>query len=324
MNPRVLAAVIGVFVAAQAWAAAPPGGRLFVSEAELHQVEVYAPTGEMLRRIPTGVGPRGMAAYGGKLFVADYGVERAPGSSVSIADLQSLQAERTVLLCEACGPRALTFDERGVLWVSAEAPPCLIETPPPYDRAGRVFPLEEGAPAQVAVAAGGSFVAASLSGAARIRVLDGPERRAVSLEVGSAPERLAPRPGVAEVWSTTGPEGWLAVVRPPAPSGSRWDRRRSPAFPQDLAFTPDGGRLLVTAGRDRALVMLDPATGGEITRLPFGSPPKQVVVSPDGRGAAVFLPAEEQVAVVQLGDRSLTVLRTFPVPASVVELLWLP
>ncbi len=322
---KVAVAVAALACAGLALATPASGdGRLFVGEWDLHQVEVYTPAGELLKQIPTGIGPRGLAVQGGKLFVADEGLERAPGSSLTIIDLQSLAAERTLFLCEACGPRGLAFDAQGVLWVAAAAPPSLIEVRPPYSRRGRTFSVNEGPPGEVAAAADGAFVAGALSGAGRVRLLVGAARRAATLEVGSAPARLASRPGAAEVWATTGPEAGVAVIRVPATGAARADRLAAPAFPQDIAFTPDGGRALVTGARDRVLVLLDSSSGRELSRLTFDSAPQQIAVSPDGRQAAVFLPAEEKIAVVQLTGASLTRGTTFAIPAGVVELLWLP
>jgi DNA-binding beta-propeller fold protein YncE len=127
------------------------------------------------------------------------------------------------------------------------------------------------------------------------------------------------------VWATVGPEAWVAVVRAPSAEGTRIERRAAPAFPQDLAFTPDGRRLLVTGARDKELVLIDPETGRELSRLRFGSPPRTLAVSPDGQRAAVFLPQEGQVVIVRLTDGSAPARESaIPIPAAVVEMLWTP
>lgn len=310
-----------VFLALAALAAGPAeagGGRLLFTDTAAHRVTVVSATGVPLAQIPTGVGPRGMVEHDGLLYVADGGTERAPGSSVTVVDLARLVAVRTLAPCEGCAPRDVAFDERGSLWIAAQAPPALIEARPPFARAARSAALD-GAPARL-VAAGGARLAVGVTAGAGLTLFDTTTRTASTVDLGGAAALVAARPHADEVWTALAPAGRLAITGAP---GAAPRTLTVPAFPQDLAFTADGRFALLTAARDRVLVVFDAAAGREAGRLSFESAPRNLAPSPDGSQVAVFLPEAERIAIVSVGDgRTPKVVTSFAVEGAPAALLW--
>ncbi len=318
MNATRVLLVLAALVAARPATAA--GGRLVLADTAAHRVTVVSAAGVPLAQIPTGVGPRGMTVHGGLLYVADGGTERAPGSSVTVIDLARLAALRTLAPCEGCAPRDLAFDERGSLWIAALVPPALIEARPPYLHATRSTALDV-APVRL-VAAGGTRLALGATAGTGLTVFDTASRVTSAVDLGAAAALVAARPHSAEVWCALAPAGRLAINGAP---GTAPRTLAVPAFPQDLAFTPDGRLALLTAARDRVLLVLDATTGRELGRTVFTSAPRDLAPAPDGTAVAVFLPEEERVAIVALGDgRTPRVAAGFAVEGSPAAMLWVP
>ncbi len=302
-------------------AAADPGprGTLVLLDGGAPQVLfVDAATGATRGTAPTGLGPRAVAAQGGRLYVANRGTERTPGSSVTVIDAAARRAERTLPVCDGCGPAALAFDEGGTLWIAAQADPALLALAPPYGRP-RVTRLDD-APASVAAA--GDPVAAGLAGR-DVAVLAPAAATTRRLGVAVAPALLVRRPGTAEVWTAAGAEPALVAIDLSRDGSAARVSHRAPAFVQDLAFLPDGSGVLVAGGRDRMVVLLETSGGRERARIAFASAPRRISVSPDGRFAAVLLPEEGRVALVALGAGALRPAGGFEVEIDVAGWTWL-
>lgn len=298
------------------WAAAAvAAGALAVVDADRHEVLFVGLDGRVAASAPTGVGPRAAAVREGALFVADRGTERAPGSSVSVIDLGTRTARRTIAVCDGCGPAALAFAPDGTLWIAAQAQPALLALSPPYERV-RATPLDD-APASVVAAGFGA--AAGLAGR-DVATLERPGATPRRAGIAGAPEVLAARPGGSEVFTAAGAEGALVALDLAAARPAR--RLPAPAFVQDLAFAR-ADTLLVACGRDRILVALDPETGRERARVGFASAPRRIAVAADGARAAVTLPEEGRVALVAIGDDALRVTGAFDLDAEAAALVWI-
>jgi len=89
--------------------------------------------------------------------------------------------------------------------------------------------------------------------------------------------------------------------------------------PEQLALSPDGGRLYVASEDGGAAVVFDTGSGKILASLPVGAEPEGVAVSPNGHVAYVTSESEGTVSVIDA--RSNKVLKQFKVgqrPRSVV------
>ena len=73
--------------------------------------------------------------------------------------------------------------------------------------------------------------------------------------------------------------------------------------PNQLAFTPDGARVLISDSAN-AVVVLDAASGAESARVDIA--PNAVLVPPDGAVAYAALRGDHRIAVIDLETLAVT------------------
>ncbi|MBP7146664.1 MAG: hypothetical protein KBD01_03900 [Acidobacteria bacterium] len=322
MRVRAVRAIVPLFALVFSLAVSPAGAaggaRLALTLLDQAKLVILADTGALAGEFPTGPGPRGIAEQGGRLFVANRGLESDAGSTVSIIDPRVNPASREVKLCERCAPRALAFDRRGTLWMSAQAHQALYRIDPPYEQPSASVVVAWGWPTEIDVLPEADLVAVGFRGAPVMAFVDAIKMSASRVETGPVPETVAVRPGSGEVWAALNPSAQLVIVR-----GGKAERIAGPRYPLDIGFTPDGSRALVTSGGEPGLVLIDAATRKEVARVALGSMPRELAVSPDGSRVAVALPEAKKVAIVRLGERP-AVEREVAVGGTVGGMIWIP
>ena len=302
------------------WAA--PTGRIFVTLARGHRVDVFEPDGSLLASLPTGISPRGMAALDGKLYVANRGLDRAPGSSITRIDLATLTPEVTLLACEGCAPYSLLFDAKNRLWMSAQAHRAVYRLDPPYTSPAGSVLASWGWPTELASMGDGDLLV-GIRGADEVGILDEEGMSIQRLGIGPAPSSVFSRPGKKEGWIATNPMSALHSV---SGEGKEYTEEKfvTPGFLGDGVFTPDGRFVLVCSGEAKAILIYDPETGEERGRLVISPAPRRIVMAPDGKYVAVSLDGNAEIAVVDITDLEHPVLETsFTVEGKIGGLLWL-
>lgn len=297
-------------------------GRLAVSMLDRAEVVFLDLKGEIVGRAPTAHGPRGLALHDGKLYAAARGVEDVPGSTIAEIDAGRMLKLRDISACARCAPRALAFDAKGTLWLSAQAHNAVYVLQPPYEAPLGSIVVAWGWPTQIVPLSGREAVAVAFRGSPTAAVLD--TRRATPVEIGPTPEAVAARPGVAEAWYALNPAGQLAAVRVPEDGAPVVERFGQLPFPQAIAFTKDGRYALVTSGGARALVVIDATSRAEAGRLVFEVAPREIAVSPDGARAALYFPETKRLAIVRFDGPTPVRESEFPLVGTPGDLLWIP
>lgn len=317
-NLLFLSALVFTFFSAPA---AGAEGRVAASLLDLKQVAVWDDSGTLLALIPVEEGPRGLAWRDGRLFVANRGGENQPGSTVNILDLKVFKSIGETRVCAGCAPRALVFDENGVMWVTGQAHQAVYRIDPPYEVPTSSVVVAWGWPTEIARGPG-SRLTVGFRGGSAVGLIAPSPHRSDKLNLGPVPENVASRPSTQEVWTALNPSGQVAVIKngSEGPEVEWWS---GPPLPGDLAFTPDGSRVLLTGGTWKALVLYDAATRKEIGRLVFETAPREVAVAPEGNRAVVFLPETKQLVFVKWDqDGKLVQEKSVLVPGVVGGLLW--
>ena len=142
-----------------------------------------------------------------------------------------------------------------------------------------------GAPRYTAIAPDGGHAFVSDGARGELVVVDLVRGRIVGgLEVGAGARHLSLDPTGRTLWIALGSSaGALAVVDVGDPQRPRLRRRvRPPFLAHDIAFSPSGRRVWITAGRERRLAVL-PAAGGRPVLLGADAAPQHVSF---GRGVA--------------------------------------
>jgi DNA-binding beta-propeller fold protein YncE len=156
-----------------------------------------------------------------------------------------------------------------------------------------------GAPRYTAIAPDGAHAFVSDGARGELVVVDLRHGRIVAgVEVGAGARHLSLDPAARTVWVALGSSAArIAVVDVADPRRPRLRRRvRPPFLAHDVAFSPSGRRVWVTAGRERRLAVL-PAAGGRPVLLGADAAPQHVSF---GRGVAFV--ASGEGATVRVHD----------------------
>jgi YVTN family beta-propeller protein len=252
--------------------------------------------------------------------VTNYGTQGAPGSSVTVVDVPSGTAVRTVELgpgrrphgvCWLDGRRALVTAEgiRSLLVLDVEAGKVEAAIETGQDVSHMVVATPDGKRAFVANIGSGSVTALDLAGR---KVL-------AQIATGKGAEGIDISPDGKQVWVTNRDADTLSVVD--AASLAVLASLPSASFPIRVKLTPDGKRALVSNAKAGDVGVFDVDARKEVARirmplpvvsaagrvLPFeGTVPIGIVIAPDGARAFVAHANADAVAVVDLKTLSMT------------------
>ena len=143
-----------------------------------------------------------------------------------------------------------------------------------------------GAPRYTAVHPDGRLAYVSDSGHGEVAVVDLAAGRVLRrVEVGAGARHLTLRPDGAELWVALGSSAAeIAVLDVRDAQRPRLAGRVRPAFlAHDVAFSPSGRRVWVTAGRERRIALYSAAARRPVQTLPADAAPQHVAF---GRGVA--------------------------------------
>lgn len=143
-----------------------------------------------------------------------------------------------------------------------------------------------GAPRYTAIAPGGDHAFVTDGERGEVVVVDRRRGRIVAgVEVGAGARHVTLDPAGRTLWAALGSSAAaIAVVDVSEPTRPRLRRRvRPPFLAHDVAFSPTGRRVWVTAGRERRLAVLPAAGAGRAVLLAADDAPQHVSF---GRGVA--------------------------------------
>ncbi len=301
-------------------------GRLFLSNSTRNRVDVYTPNGSHLAGIPVGVNPRGMATRDGRLYVANRGASRAPGSSITVVDLEHLAPLETLTACEGCAPYWITFDPEGKLWFTSQKDRSIYVTSPPYQVPEANILLMWGWPTEVAPMGESGFLVVGMRDSSDFAVVNTATRKTTRLTLGPTPSSVFSRPGHEEGWVAADNMGFLSQVtlegETPQPKN---DSFKAINFIVDAVFSADGSRIFVSSAKPMALAVFDADTRKLVGHTEFETPPGSIALSPSGEQVAVVFAAEKSVGIVDVSEpETPELVRSFPVGENTWHMLWLP
>ena len=310
---------IGWFAALALWAAgagAPAAQtasepRLLVLLRDASALAVVDPAeGTVLGRVPTVAGPHEVTATpdGRLAFVA------SPGEGISVIDLQSMIEVRRIDVGAGSVPHDVRF-AGGKLYFTVEGFKAVGRYDPRTDEVDWLLGLGQDGAHMMVLSRDGDTIFTANRESDTVSIVEGaaagpPDWRVTSIPAGGAyPEGLDLSPDGAELWVATRNDGDVSIIDVAAQAvRERLDLNLED--PNRLAFTPDGGRVLVSDSATR-MVVLDAASHAEITR--FDLAPNALLVRPDGAVAYAALRGDDRVAVIDL--ETLEVVGGFPTGA---------
>jgi len=323
MKTAILLSLALVLPAAIPAAAAELDGTLVVlNKAEASVSLLALPSGEVRTTLPVGEGPHEAATSpdGRLVAVSNYGVRDAPGSSLSVLDVEAGAVVRSIDLGEHTRPHGLRWmpDGRRVV-VTTEGSRSILVVDAVAGRIERTIATDQEISHMVALADEGRRAFVANIGSGSVTVIDLEAGRIVrQIVTGEGAEGIAVSPDGGEVWVTNRAGDTVTVLD--AASLQTLATVACPSFPIRVAFTPDGRHALVSNARSGDVAVIDAAARKVVTRFAadltaldvsgrlfgnrFGTSPVPVgiLVHPSGGTAWVAHTNADVVAEIDLKD----------------------
>lgn len=282
--------------------------------------------GEEVARIPTGHAPHEVAVSpdGRWAVVANYGTGNEPGNTLTLVDLDALEAVDEIDLGEQTRPHGITWhpDGRHVV-VTTEGNGTLTLVDMETRSVEAAIPTEQRVSHEVALTPDGRRAFVANIGSGSVSVIDLESRALIrNIPTGAGAEGVAVTPNGREVWVSNRGDNTLSVMD--AESLEIVYTVPSEDFPIRVVMDPDGARAFVTNARSGELRVFDVASRQEILALHIDTPivdagpqvlafegsslPIGVMADPDGRHAYVAAASSDVVAVVDLVEGTITQL----------------
>jgi DNA-binding beta-propeller fold protein YncE len=286
---------------------------------------VDAATGLVRATLRTGAGPHEVAATrdGRWAVVSNYGVRGAPGSSLTVIDIERAIVARTIGLGGYRRPHGLQFLAGDTLLaVTAEADQAVLLVDLRTDRVVRMLPTRGRGSHMVAIAASGAPLFTANVSDGTLSVLDPADTSRVRvIPVAAATEAIASTPAGDRVWLGSNGDSIVVVVDPSG--GASPDTLRGFGMPYRIAISSDGATAVVTDpvraevrvfdARTRALrwrVAIPRDSLVATAEVPGSPSPEGVALSADGNWAFVTLQGRNRVVWLDLARGLL--LRSAP------------
>lgn len=349
-RPRPLASAVAPFaipglallLAAGQPLLAQTGPRLLVvnkAEATLSVVDLAR--GEEIARVPTGNAPHEVAVSpdGRTAVVTNYGTGQAPGNTLTVVDLTTLQPVATIDLGEQTRPHGITWlpGAGDRVAVTTEGNGTLTVVDVAARRVVGVVATEQRVSHQVAVTPDGSRAFVANIGSGSVTVIDLVAMALVrSIPTGQGAEGVAVSPDGREVWVSNRAENTVTVLN--TRTLEVLATLRSAEFPIRVVFSPDGSRAVVTNARSSEVRIFDAPARRDLMAVTIKAPviegraqviafegsaaPIGVLADPDGRHVYVAAASADAVAVVDL--EAGEVVRLIAVGKEPDGLAWVP
>jgi YVTN family beta-propeller protein len=275
--------------------------------------------------VPTGEGPHEAAVSpdGHWALVSNYGPEQAPGTTLTLIDVEMGSLERTISLGHRRPHGVVWLPDGKTVLVTAELDSALLVVDVPRGVVTSVIPLGTPGAHLIALSVDGASAFVSNVVGSSVTRVDVAARRATATAVLPAgAEGIALRPDGSEVWVSSRTANRITVLS--AADLSVVTTIESGDYPIRMRFTPDGRTALVTFARSSELKLFDATThkqsasvtmkvsksamhggfaseGYETKTVPIG-----LAVAADPDWAMVANTGVDAVSLVSLKDRDIT------------------
>jgi YVTN family beta-propeller protein len=278
---------------------------------------------KVLGRVPTGEGPHEVTASadGRVAFVANYGTQQKPGSSISIIDIPARKELKRLDVGPLVRPHGIV-EAGGHIYFTAEVNRAVARYNPATERVDWIMGTGQTATHMLVISPDGRrlYTANIASDTVTVIALDAPPgpRAIAQIAVGKQPEAIAVSPDGRELWVGQNGDGQISIID--TATEKIKETIKVGQVPIRVKFTPDGKRVLVSDPPRGELVILDTATRKELKRLTVGEVPVGIVVAPDGRRA--FIATMQSNKVVEINLDSLTLARSVETGAGPDGMAW--
>lgn len=271
--------------------------------------------------LPTGRWPHEVAVSDDGRFavVTNYGRREAPGTTLTVIDLEDVTATRTIDLGDYQRPHGTAFlPGSTILAVTCEASERVVLVDVSRGTLLGTMPTGQPASHMLAVTANGKRIYTANSAPGTITELDVETQSALrTLPVAPKAEAIGVIPSGKQVWVGSSEKGTVSIVD--VARGAVVHTLTDFGYPYRIAFTPDARFAVISDPKKGVLRFVRIARGlpqttvsiptdGIVPSTEFsGSPsPEGIAITRDGRIAYVTLQGRNQVAAVELPSGRIT------------------
>jgi YVTN family beta-propeller protein len=251
--------------------------------------------------IETGYAPHEVAVSrdGGLAYVTDYGTGGEPGNTITVVDLEALEAVGKISLAPHTRPHGIEVASDGTLWVTTEGSAHVLQVDPAAGEILQAVETGQSVTHMVAVAEEAGRVVTANIGSGTATIVDPSTHSVVAhLETGAGAEGLTIHPDGRRAYVTNRSAGTLveidlenAVVARSMEVGD---------FPIRVKARPGGAELLVSNANGNEVVAVDPEEWKILRRLPVGAAPIGILITPDNQTAYVANTQDDKLTVIDL------------------------
>ena len=278
------------------------GPLLLVVNKSSNTLSVVDPsTGAELTTLSTGFAPHEVAVSGDGRFayVTDYGTGGQAGNTVTVIDLEGMEASGTISLAPHTRPHGIAVAEDGTLWVTTEGSAHVLQLDPVTGEILQAVETDQRVTHMVAVAESAGRVVTANIGSGTATIVDPDAGSVVShVETGEGAEGLAVHPDGDRAFVTNRSAGTLVELD--LASGLVLRSLEVGAFPIRVKVRPDGEELLVSNANGNEVVAVDLESWAVTRRLSVGAMPVGILIKPDNRTAYVANTQDDKITVIDL------------------------
>lgn len=313
-----------------------PSTSLLILSKQNHTLAIVDPTTlRVVARVPVGEDPHEVIAStdGRTAYVSNYGFGRY--HTLAVIDLAKQKPLPTIDLGALRGPHGLVFVQ-GKVWFTAEAAKAIGSYDPATGKIDWIMGTGQNRTHMIYVFPDAKRILTTNVNSGTVTILDKTDHPAgmppgpppgmpagasgggpppgpppmppggdwleTVVPVGHGSEGFDVSPDGKEAWVANAQDGTISIIDLGSKQVTETLAANVPRANR-LKFTPDGKRVLVSAGPD--LVVLDAATHKEIKRLAIGHGSGGVLIQPDGARAYVAFSPDNFVAVIDLNTLSV-------------------
>ena len=316
-----ITAIVLVLLTANQVGHAQTTGTVIVANMSDNTATIFdALDGSVLATVPTGSAPHEIAVSqdGRTAVITNYGVRGAPGNTLTVVNLLTLDIARTVDLGIYERPHGIAFvDGDSLVAITSEVKQVVVIVNVHDGLIARTIPTGQRASHMLAVGSNGRRVFTTNIVDGTVTVIDPIAGHAEKVvEVAPMVEGIASSPDGATLWVGSNARKTVSVVD--VESGVVVDSLTGFGFPYRMAVTPDGNTAVLSDPMLGEIRLVSTATRAERARVVVprdrivsgtefsGSPsPEGIAISNDGKVAFVALQGRNEVGVVDLATATI-------------------
>jgi len=303
-----------------------------ICKSDFQLVLVDPATGNVLAKLPTGLGPHEVAISpdGRTAYASNFGrysvypagdtAHDKAGNTITVVDLVERKVKTTFDLGTHTGPHGMVVSHDGrLMWVTTETPQAVLEVDASSGKILHVWNTTQDRSHMIVTTPAEKkfYVTNTVSGS--VSVIDKATGEVKVISTGPGTEGIAISPDGKEVWAASRIDAKISIISTATdailaafPSGGKGPKR--------MAFTPDGTQVWVTNSASNQTTVFDARARELLATLEMSKAPSGVYFSGDGRRAYITNANANELSFVDVASRKI--LNVMPIGTDPDGVAW--